>query len=197
MPAIKLLYANIILLGYSSYSRYNYMEIGNYLYPSNPYQKASGQNNDPSGPDIPGKKSAKDPQQKTDSDVQQQKIQEEVQKLKAVEEKVIAHEMAHKSVGGQYAGAVHYEYKAGPDGRSYIAGGEVPIDVSDERTPEETMQKMAIVRRAALAPVDPSPQDQKVAAEAAIKEQNALLESLKQKYNADKSSKSVNLSVFA
>ncbi|GAB4296699.1 MAG: hypothetical protein Fur0034_06170 [Desulfuromonadia bacterium] len=94
-------------------------------------------------------------------------VQQEVQKLKAQEEKVRAHEAAHKAAGGQYAGAVSYTYRPGPDGRSYIVGGEVQIDVSPGKTPEETIRKMAIVQRAALAPSDPSGQDRAVAAQAA------------------------------
>jgi len=94
-------------------------------------------------------------------------IQQEIQKLKAQEEKVKAHEAAHKSAGGQYAGAVSYTYRPGPDGKSYIVGGEVQIDISPGKTPEETIRKMAIVQRAALAPADPSGQDRAVAAQAA------------------------------
>lgn len=94
-------------------------------------------------------------------------VQQEVQRLKAQEEKVKAHEAAHKAAGGQYAGAVSYTYRPGPDGRSYIVGGEVQIDISPGRTPQETIRKMAIVQRAALAPADPSGQDRAVAAQAA------------------------------
>lgn len=94
-------------------------------------------------------------------------VQQEVQRLKAQEEKVKAHEAAHKAAGGQYAGAVSYTYRPGPDGRSYIVGGEVQIDISPGKTPQETIRKMAIVQRAALAPADPSGQDRAVAAQAA------------------------------
>jgi len=68
------------------------------------------------------------------------KLQLLIEKLKMREKQVIAHEMAHKTVGGQYAGAVHYTYTRGPDGRYYITGGEVSIDVSpepDQRQPLE------------------------------------------------------------
>ena len=78
-----------------------------------------------------------------------------------------AHEAAHKAAGGQYAGAVSYQYQVGPDGRSYVVGGEVQIDLSTGKTPEETISKMQTVIRAALAPGDPSGQDRSVAAQAA------------------------------
>ncbi|MGB9712241.1 MAG: putative metalloprotease CJM1_0395 family protein [Dissulfurimicrobium sp.] len=111
--------------------------------------------------------------------VRQQDVERVVQQLKMTEQKVIAHEMAHKVVGGNYAGAVSYEYRVGPDGRLYIVGGEVPIDVSDGISPEDTVRKMEQVRMAALAPIDPSPQDYRVAQEALMKEAAARQEIIK------------------
>jgi hypothetical protein len=78
-----------------------------------------------------------------------------IQHLRIIEQKVKAHEMAHKAVGGSYAGQVHYSYTVGPDGRLYITGGEVPIDTSEEKTPEETIKKMQVVRAAALTEWQP------------------------------------------
>ncbi|MBF0487026.1 MAG: hypothetical protein HQK98_02590 [Nitrospirae bacterium] len=92
--------------------------------------------------------------------------QQEIQKLKQRQQHVITHEMAHESVGGQYASAPTYTYTKGPDGKSYISGGEVSIDVSKAKTPEETVIKMRQVRASALAPSDPSPQDESVAQKA-------------------------------
>ncbi|MCS7200320.1 MAG: hypothetical protein N2327_07855 [Caldimicrobium sp.] len=105
-----------------------------------------------------------------------------IEKLKIREKQVIAHEMAHKSVGGPYTGAVHYTYTYGPDGKRYISGGEVSIDVSPEGDPEETIRKMQIVRAAALAPVDPSPQDLAVAQRATAIEMKAKMELMQKKY---------------
>ncbi len=113
--------------------------------------------------------------------IEEQKIQMIIEKLKLREKRVIAHEMAHKAVGGRYAGAVHYVYTRGPDGKYYITGGDVSIDVSEEPDPEATIRKMEIVRAAALAPVDPSPQDIRVAQIATMKEMKARLELQKQK----------------
>ncbi len=105
-----------------------------------------------------------------------QKIQSEVQKLKANEQRVRSHELAHQSVGGRYAGAPSYQYTKGPDGKSYISGGEVSIDVSSAKDPEETLTKMRQVRAAAMAPSDPSPQDQSVAQKASQIETQAQQE---------------------
>ena len=135
---------------------------------------------------------------KSKDQVEEQKLRMALEKLKRIEARVIAHEMAHKVVGGQYAGSVRYEYTRGPDGRLYITGGEVSIDVSEEPTPEETIQKMEIVRRAALAPADPSPQDLAVAQTATIKEMKARLELWRRKFeNLEKPNQQNNLSRVA
>ena len=89
-----------------------------------------------------------------------------VRELQAREQEVIAHERAHKAAGGRYAGGVSYETQQGPDGRAYKVGGEVSIDTSPENDAQATIDKMQVVIRAALAPPDPSAQDQAVAAQA-------------------------------
>ncbi len=93
--------------------------------------------------------------------------QQQVQKLQKTDMQVRQHEQAHKTVGGPYAGAIRLEYTTGPDGRRYATAGEVPIDASPVRNdPEATITKMEVVKRAALAPPDPSPQDRAVASQA-------------------------------
>jgi hypothetical protein len=89
--------------------------------------------------------------------------------LEVVDRKVKAHEMAHLTAAGGYAkGGARFRYRHGPDGNKYAVGGEVSIDMGKESSPEKTIAKMRVVRRAALAPADPSPQDQRVAARATI-----------------------------
>ncbi|MBV6342768.1 putative metalloprotease CJM1_0395 family protein [Candidatus Magnetobacterium casense] len=110
-------------------------------------------------------------------------IQIQVQRLKQREQAVKAHEQAHTSVGGQYAGAPTYEYTRGPDGKNYISGGEVPIDVSKEKEPDATVRKMRQVRAAALAPADPSPQDQAIAAKATNIESKAQQELITKQFD--------------
>ena len=90
----------------------------------------------------------------------------QIRELASRDREVRAHEQAHAAVGGQYAGAPRYQFQRGPDGVNYAVGGEVSIDISPASTPEETIRKMQIVRAAALAPIDPSPQDRAVAAQA-------------------------------
>lgn len=107
---------------------------------------------------------------------QEREEQLEIRDLAARDREVRAHERAHAAVGGQYAGAPTYQFERGPDGVNYAISGEVSIDVSKEPTPQETIQKAQIVRRAALAPAEPSPQDRRVAAQATRIESEAKQE---------------------
>ena len=100
--------------------------------------------------------------------------QREVERLKARDREVRAHERAHATVGGGIAGQPQFTFVTGPDGRQYAVGGEVSIDTSPVAgNPEATIRKMEQVKRAALAPTQPSAQDRKVAAEAEAKIQAA------------------------
>lgn len=103
--------------------------------------------------------------------------QRQVDQLKKRDAEVKAHERAHIAAGGAYvSGGASYEYEQGPDHQSYAVGGEVSIDTSAENTPEATIRKMQIVKRAALAPQKPSGQDRSVAAQAAQAEARARIE---------------------
>lgn len=94
--------------------------------------------------------------------------QKELMELKKRDTEVKAHEQAHLAAAGQYAaGGPSYTYQVGPDGKRYAIGGEVPIDMSKETTPEATIAKMQQVGRAALAPANPSSADRQIAARAA------------------------------
>lgn len=90
----------------------------------------------------------------------------EVEKLEKRDAEVREHEQQHKSAGGGVAGSIQLEYQVGPDGKQYAVGGEVSVDTSKEETPEATIQKAQQIKRAALAPADPSHQDRSVASDA-------------------------------
>jgi len=108
--------------------------------------------------------------------------QKEVDKLKARDREVRNHEQAHVAAGGRHIrGGIKYDYQRGPDGRNYAVGGHVDIDVSEEKTPEATVTKMQQVKRAALAPAEPSGADRAVAAAASQKEQAARTEIVEQR----------------
>lgn len=98
--------------------------------------------------------------------------------LKARDAEVRAHEAAHLAAAGPYAnGAPTFEFQTGPDGRQYATGGEVSIDTSPvPGDPEATVRKAQTIKRAALAPREPSGQDRQVAAQAAQLEAQARQE---------------------
>ena len=111
----------------------------------------------------------------------------EVDKLKKTDQEVRAHERAHMAAGsGLVMGGASYEYERGPDGKMYAVSGEVKIDTSKERDPEATIRKMQKVRRAALAPAQPSGQDRSVAARASQIEAEARIELQKERSDSTK-----------
>jgi hypothetical protein len=85
---------------------------------------------------------------------------------------IYAHEMAHKTAGGSFAGAISIERNA--DG--IPVSGHVPIKmpVLNKANPQQTIDHANIVIRAALAPGDPSAQDYRVAAQAESIKMQAL-----------------------
>lgn len=93
--------------------------------------------------------------------------QQRVRELQQRDREVRAHELAHVAAGaGLILRGASFTYETGPDGQRYAIGGEVTIDTSPGRTPEETLSKASRVKAAALAPADPSPQDMQVAGKA-------------------------------
>ena len=104
--------------------------------------------------------------------------QKRVQELKKIDREVRTHEQAHlAAAGGLARGGASFTYTKGPDGKRYATGGEVSIDISPvEGNPKETIRRMQQVRRAALAPSDPSSQDRSVAAQASREEAKARAE---------------------
>lgn len=104
-----------------------------------------------------------------------------VEKLEARDREVRTHEAAHLVAAGPYAqGGAHFDYQTGPDGKRYAVGGHVNIDIAAVAgDPQATIDKSEQVRRAALAPADPSAKDRQVAsrASAAIAKAQAELRS--------------------
>jgi len=118
------------------------------------------------------------------------KEKELVEKLRAIDRKVKAHEMAHLSVAGPYARGVSFSYVKGPDGVMYAVSGEVKLDTSEvPNDPDATIKKAEIIEKAALAPVDPSPQDLAVAAKARAMKMKALMEKWREEREENKGKK--------
>jgi hypothetical protein len=102
---------------------------------------------------------------------------DDVKELEQIDSEIRAHEAAHLGAGGGVvSGGANFTYTQGSDGKMYATAGEVPIDASEGKTPQETIQKAQAIRAAAMAPSDPSPQDYKVAASAVIMEMKAKQE---------------------
>ncbi|MBN2145143.1 MAG: hypothetical protein JW774_11015, partial [Candidatus Aureabacteria bacterium] len=102
-----------------------------------------------------------------------EKEKKELEALKARDTEVRQHESAHQAVGGALASMPQYEYRRGPDGKFYAVGGHVTLNTSRGRTPEETISRAEQIRRAALAPKNPSASDRRVAMEATQMENEA------------------------
>ncbi|MGD9210656.1 MAG: putative metalloprotease CJM1_0395 family protein [Desulfobacteraceae bacterium] len=119
----------------------------------------------------------------------------QIDKLKQRDQEVKAHERAHMAAGGGLVqGGASYTYQRGPDGKLYAVGGEVQIDTSSERDPDQTARKMEQVKRAALAPAQPSAADRAVAARASQVELQARIEETQlNEENTDSTNSSSNL----
>lgn len=115
--------------------------------------------------------------------------QKEVQALKDRDREVRAHEQAHLSAAGGIAvSGAKFKFVTGPDGQRYAVGGEVGIDTSAvPGDPEATLRKAETIRRAAMAPAQPSGQDYSIASKAAAMANRARLELLKATQATDSS----------
>jgi hypothetical protein len=110
----------------------------------------------------------------------------EIADLRRRDAEVRAHEQAHRAAAGAHVrGGPNYTYTTGPDGRRYATGGEVQLDASPiPNDAAATIRKMQAVRRAALAPADPSAQDRRVAAQANLEISRARAELAREKARA-------------
>ncbi|MHC4218749.1 MAG: putative metalloprotease CJM1_0395 family protein [Planctomycetota bacterium] len=125
---------------------------------------------------MPQSQSIERPQQQDRVELSPE-ARDQVRELKQRDRQVRAHEQAHKAAAGSHAGPISYTYETGPDGVRYAVDGEVPIDASPvEGDPQATVRKMQQVRRAALAPGEPSEADRRIAAKSRQQERKAQTE---------------------
>lgn len=132
-------------------------------------QKAEGEPEGSVAQDVAGGRSSvpDSPQAKQDraKAAQDRKL---IAELARIDRVVRTHEQAHlAAAGGLATSGATYGYRRGPDGVQYAVSGEVSIDMSPGRTPQETIAKAERIQAAAVAPADPSPQDRAVAGSAA------------------------------
>ncbi len=129
-------------------------------------RQSTGESNTTSAAE-PKPDEAQQKQQQNRESREQQALEREIDSLMKRDTQVRSHEQAHAAVGGIHAGQPAFEFEKGPDGKRYAVEGEVQIDVSVVNgDPLATMAKMKQVYAAAMAPVDPSMADIRVAAEA-------------------------------
>ena len=126
-------------------------------------EQTSETNPDNSNPNLNSR--AGDDNRQTNQQHSEQEIAV-IRDLATRDREVRAHEQAHASVGGQYAGAASFTYQRGPNGVSYAVGGEVSISAPSGGDAQSRLQAAEQIKRAALAPANPSAQDRQVAAQA-------------------------------
>lgn len=117
--------------------------------------------------------------------------EQEITQLKARDMEVKAHEQAHiAAAAGLSTSAPSFTYQTGPDGKKYAIGGEVSVSAPQTNDPEENIRNAEALKRAALAPADPSSQDRAVAANAdkIIAANREKLSEEKQQESSDKKS---------
>ena len=93
--------------------------------------------------------------------------QAQLRELQLRDREIRQNELAHQVVGGRYADLSQLSFERGPDGQLYAISGDVSLDtapVADDA--QATIDKMRVVRAAALAPANPSPEDIRIALEA-------------------------------
>jgi hypothetical protein len=86
--------------------------------------------------------------------------QKAVEQLKSRDKEVRAHEAAHSTNPELIKiGSSQFDYTIGPDGKAYATGGKVTLSTGNSRTPEEALSKAEALKKAAMAPGEPSSQD--------------------------------------
>lgn len=85
---------------------------------------------------------------------------QEVQRLQALDTEVRRQEQVHAMRARPYVrSGPHYITQKGPDGQTYVVGGQINVDSSPAMTPEDQIVKARTVAAAATAPAVPSPAD--------------------------------------
>ncbi len=88
------------------------------------------------------------------------KEQKAIDALKRRDKEVRAHEAAHGSDPRLVKiSAAQFDYTIGPDGKAYATGGRVTLSTGSARTPEEALSKAEALKKAAMAPGEPSSKD--------------------------------------
>jgi len=83
-----------------------------------------------------------------------------IEQLKARDREVRQHEASHSTNPELVKiGAASFDYTIGPDGKAYATGGKVTLSTGGAGTPEEALRKAEALKKAAMAPGEPSSKD--------------------------------------
>lgn len=86
--------------------------------------------------------------------------QKTIDELKSRDKEVRTHEAAHTTNPELIKiGSAQFDYTIGPDGKAYATGGKVTLSTGNSKTPEEALSKAEALKKASMAPGEPSPQD--------------------------------------
>lgn len=176
------------------------MIIGNSFFTTSHYLDYGNKNSSDKEDTVKTSQTSDDSSSKNDNkdkkDITQLSDEEKLQvaKLQQRDSEVRTHEASHMAAGAGLTSGANFTYQKGPDSKMYAVGGEVEIDTSPGKTPEETIQKAQQIKRAALAPSSPSPADLKIAANAASMEASAKaqMQQVQQDSNNNQSNVSTN-----
>jgi hypothetical protein len=86
--------------------------------------------------------------------------QKAVEELKSRDKEVRNHEAAHSTNPELIKiGSAQFDYTIGPDGKAYATGGKITLSTGNSKTPEEALSKAQALKKASMAPGEPSSQD--------------------------------------
>ncbi|HOP62134.1 MAG TPA: putative metalloprotease CJM1_0395 family protein [Spirochaetota bacterium] len=135
-------------------------------------------------------------------DEQDSSEQRVTEQLKARDREVRQHEAAHsRSPELIKVGATRFDYTIGPDGKAYATGGKVTLSTGSARTPEEALSKAEALKKAAMAPGEPSSKDFQAMNAAVAMEHEArnriYSDSKKNEQSGNPELKGLNLNIYA
>ena len=128
-----------------------------------------------------------------DTSAPESKEQKAIDELKRRDKEVRVHEAAHGSDPRLVKiGAAQFDYTIGPDGKAYATGGKVTLSTGSARTPEEALSKAEALKKAAMAPGEPSSKDFQALSSAIDMESEARSGIYSDRYQKDEK----NISLF-
>ncbi len=128
--------------------------------------------------------------------------QKAIEDLKKRDREVREHESAHAADPRLVKiGSAQFDYTIGPDGKAYATGGRVTLSTGISRTPEEALEKADALKRASMAPGEPSSKDFQAMNAASAMEYEARNQIYTGQKNRTESSlsmlKGMNLNIYA